>query len=538
MLRNDPNADVVVRLLDGQSDKREIVLNGGRSAEPFAVGSRSAWRVSAAHVSGAHVMLAFNGSRLFVCAFPGQMALLDGVPLDARWTEAATPSELRFGGARLSIGRRAGHDDPTQVPYDEATRLADARQIAPQRTPRMLGEDAVTSFDDDKLRAALALCTREDEVTRIAEVDVPPAAKGPSNEDTTASPSPPPPAPRPVNHTMRIVRKPVEPPRPSAQMRAEPEPPAPLTPSGAMTAALLAGLASVPVVPAADIELLPDSVSAGPSSEGARAPFSCGPSSMPPTIPSDGLMAAAMPSYLAPFPVAAARPSSPTMAIPLPVERPITYGDSYTPPPHYLEPLHAASLAVSGEGPRVATPRAHAPATSTASVAEQKLAELGMAWRRASLPKRAAALLMVPALLGALLTMRPAAAPEANARAGAAEAEAASAATGATPQAVSAVQLPTSPSARVATGTAASAATSVLAGSASAEAKAAEQPKAAAAGLRDTRSAERRALDTVASGLDGAAADQYAALAASQPDNLAFGEAARILRARAANRHD
>ncbi|HSO38461.1 MAG TPA: hypothetical protein VLT33_38290, partial [Labilithrix sp.] len=54
-------------------------------------------------------------------------------------------------------------------------------------------------------------------------------------------------------------------------------------------------------------------------------------------------------------------------------------------------------------------------------------------------------------------------------------------------------------------------------------------------GLRDTRSAERRALDTAASGLDRSATEQYEALAAAHPDNLAFREAARILRERGAN---
>jgi len=51
-------------------------------------------------------------------------------------------------------------------------------------------------------------------------------------------------------------------------------------------------------------------------------------------------------------------------------------------------------------------------------------------------------------------------------------------------------------------------------------------------GLHETRTAERRALDTVASGLDSAAADQYEALAAAHRENVAFREAARILRAR------
>jgi hypothetical protein len=62
--------------------------------------------------------------------------------------------------------------------------------------------------------------------------------------------------------------------------------------------------------------------------------------------------------------------------------------------------------------------------------------------------------------------------------------------------------------------------------------------KAGAPALRDARTAERRALDTAASGQEAAAAEQYDALAAAHPETVAFREAARILRGRVANRHD
>lgn len=60
-----------------------------------------------------------------------------------------------------------------------------------------------------------------------------------------------------------------------------------------------------------------------------------------------------------------------------------------------------------------------------------------------------------------------------------------------------------------------------------------ERPKVSA-GLHETRTPERRALDTVASGLDDAAAVQYEALAKAHPESVAFREAARILRERGA----
>jgi hypothetical protein len=59
-----------------------------------------------------------------------------------------------------------------------------------------------------------------------------------------------------------------------------------------------------------------------------------------------------------------------------------------------------------------------------------------------------------------------------------------------------------------------------------------------ASAIRDTRSAERRALDAAASGQDALAADEYEALARAQPDRPAFREAARVLRERAFARRD
>ncbi|MBX3209655.1 MAG: hypothetical protein KF764_31770, partial [Labilithrix sp.] len=59
-------------------------------------------------------------------------------------------------------------------------------------------------------------------------------------------------------------------------------------------------------------------------------------------------------------------------------------------------------------------------------------------------------------------------------------------------------------------------------------------PSAAPAKGEAPRTAERRAIDAVAAGSGDAAAAQYDALAKENPDNPAFAEAARILRARAA----
>jgi hypothetical protein len=173
--------DVVLRLLDGRSDRREILLEGGQPLEPFAVGSRGAWCVDGGHVADAHVMLAFNGSILYVRAHRGEKALLNDIPLDGRWREASMPGELRFGSARMSIGRRAGPEDATQIPADieddASTCIAVrvGRHPAGKGTPR---EDEATCFDVDRLLAALVLSTSDESTLPTVEVDPAVAASG------------------------------------------------------------------------------------------------------------------------------------------------------------------------------------------------------------------------------------------------------------------------------------------------------------------------------------------------------------------------
>jgi hypothetical protein len=509
-------------------------------------------------------MLAFNGACLFACALPGELALLDGAPLDGRWTEVPTPSELRFGGARISVGRRAGPDELTEVPGDEATRIEEPTAIANVARFGAGRAEEVTCFDEGRLQAALRLSAssggtsvpESSDVTCIAAGGVPAAAKGPTTDEKTTPPSPPLPAPRPVAATVRIEKRTVlaataaaaagasDPRR--APLAAGPELRGAMTPSAKMTVRLLAGLDGDSVGPAAEITML----------EAARAParveepseaFSGVPSSMPPTIPSDGLLVAAPPAWGSPFPAAAARPSSPTIAIALPPP-PFTLPPAYpaveedprTPPPYALESLRTGPQAGSGEG---ASTRATAKETS--SLGQRKLGELAMGWRQASLPKKAIAILMLPALLGALLTLRPAPSPRASsgvvASASATEGASQTSAPRAFASAPAALASAPVASAPVASApsAAAPAASAAIPSTATASAAATPEPsKATPPGLRETRSAERRALDTVASGLDASAAEQYAALAAAHPDNVAFSEASRILRARAATRHD
>ena len=527
---SESNGDVVLRLLDGRSAQREMVLEGGRAMAPFAVGSQGAWSVSAAHVGKAHVMFAFNGTCLFVCALRGEMAVLDGAPLETRWTEAAMPSEVRFGSARISIGRRAGPDELTQVPDQDVTRIAEVVEqdvtrigqapplVTPARPARPAPrEEEVTCFDEERLQDALRLSAYDDEVTCIADVEIPAAARGTSDEEITTPPSPPLPVPRPITRSVRIARAAPE----SARTLAAPQERAPLSPTAAMTAQLLAGLGSDGFVPSALITKREEAGPAAPAADETlprdeEEPPSAVMSSMPPTIPSDGLMAAASQSFSSPFPVDVARPSSPTMAIPQPARRSVPEGERHTPLPCSLDSVHAAVLAVSGEGPEVTSITARRSGTRW---------KVGQGWKELSLPKKAIALLLLPALIGVIFMRRPQ-------EMATAESEPSHAVTAPAPVVAKAPAVEPAP-----TPIASAARVEPQPAVPPASAAASARPKASPAGLYDTRTAERRALDTAASGLDTSAAEQYEALAVAHPDSVAFREAARILRERAAH-HD
>lgn len=224
MLPNEQD-DLVLRLLDGKSSRNEIVLCAGKALPPFVLGRRGAWSVNAAHVADAHVVLAFNGRSLFVCAFRREVASLDGVALDNRWTEAAVPVELRFGGARVSISRRSEVSVAEAAPPDEATRVADLRPRA-------------AAIAASAVRAPLG-----EAVTRVAEIDVPAAARGPSSEDITIPPRPAPPMVRPPSRPIRIARKArVAPLALDSRSRTSTEESVPESPIAALTTELLRGL--------------------------------------------------------------------------------------------------------------------------------------------------------------------------------------------------------------------------------------------------------------------------------------------------------
>ena len=151
--------DLVLRLLDGRSEQRVVVLEAGVPRPPFSMGGGGAWTVDTGHGAAQRVILAFNGWDLYVCAVGGHLARLDGEPIGRRWVIAPVPCELRFGRARVAI----------------RTRGDDAESVSPlAQSRRALDLEARTSIDERRLAEALRLSMGNDAgMPATAEVDVP-----------------------------------------------------------------------------------------------------------------------------------------------------------------------------------------------------------------------------------------------------------------------------------------------------------------------------------------------------------------------------
>ncbi|MBX3186204.1 MAG: hypothetical protein KF819_04280 [Labilithrix sp.] len=483
---------MVLQLLADAREPRELVLQAGLAVPPFAIGAHPTFAPVSERFAGAHVMAAFNGHTLFVCSLHGENARLGGARLDARGVEVVEPVELCFGGARINIRRQSRAAAPTYVVDAEATRIAAVIPKA-RRAQAQDHADELTRIDETALATALRRSIPDAEATRIVDVDVPAAAKGPSNQDVTLLPSPPTPAARPVTRTVQLVRRRIRSLPDAAVERVEE---APLSPASELTAQVLAGLDA----------RRREARFETPARARVRAEELAPPSSVPPTIPTDRVVFAAAPQHFPPTStIDATRPSSPTIAIPPLAARTdgsvadADAGDRLTPPPHSVDThLHPLADARTGESPAAGL------SDRPPSPFERKLAAVRSGWRQASVAKKAIAVLIGVLLVVALSQLRSASTPQ-----------------GAIARSSDAI---------VVQGDAGG-----LQTSAPAEARQAASPRqgSGAPPSRELRDAERRALDTAASGLDSAAAEQYEALALAHPENIAFREAARILRGRA-----
>ena len=551
--------DIVLRVVRGHSDAPQFLLTGGDAKRAFSIGRDGEWKIDAADVAGEHVWLAFNGKTLYACACPGETATLGGVELGAQWLEVPVPIELRFGAARIVVGRRATQDEETMVratgDVDEPTSVNDV--LMPVRGQR--DDDEVTRFDESRLRGALRRGSSEEGVTcyaplelaapvaapvafprRTSKLSVPSSLAAPSVHvpqplRDTPLPLTPPPLPPPVVLTPPLAPAPAPPPmrrpdtpssawpsrRPDALPRGAVPPPAPSwawpslqpLPRSAMALAAANGQVSSAHLRIADLQQRP-SISFAPP---ARSMAMSG--AMPATLPSDELVAAARDAHPKTGAIRVAMPASVTMATP----------NGYELPAARRTPQSESRATASGNQPVPASiimsterPRAVSRPTGGA-ISKKLLAE----WKAASTPKKIIAGLLAPTLLAVLAVAQPAPRPApVHASTTTVTNAASSASVAAAPPA-----LPL-PAAVPAPLPAALPSASAVAATTPSK-PAAKQASKGDAPAREVRTPERRALDAAASGDAVAAAEQYETLAQWHPDNVAYREAARIFRARA-----
>lgn len=159
-----------MRLEGGTSGRRELHLDGGRPHLPFAVGEHGDWKVQAA-LPGSHVMIAYNGSEVFIGALGSTEGIeINGAAAEPKWTSPDLPVVVAFGEARLVIDQQPSPEDPMEVTTSPVA-----------HSVRFVGGEALTEVADEaRLQAALAKArhdTQRDSGLQKAFMPTPPALR-------------------------------------------------------------------------------------------------------------------------------------------------------------------------------------------------------------------------------------------------------------------------------------------------------------------------------------------------------------------------
>jgi hypothetical protein len=133
-------------VLVGETQYPTLRFFSGHMSEPFSVGTRADWIVSADAVAPIHFFVHFDGNRLYVAAASGaEPPSVDGRAIALHWSPLTEASELCFGAARIRIvletlERKVGIAAPSltstlalEVAPRERGRLDRTLLIPPQR---------------------------------------------------------------------------------------------------------------------------------------------------------------------------------------------------------------------------------------------------------------------------------------------------------------------------------------------------------------------------------------------------------------------
>jgi len=225
---------LILEVREGVGTPDSIALEVGRPTNPLSVGTEGDWKVVADGVLDLHVVLMFDGARLYAQSVVLEdPAYVEGSPLGEAWTEIVPPSTLAVGTARIMY--RAMSED-----FDDKTEVT-----APPSMQRALSPAAFS----------------HDEVTRIEPLRRFVAPPGPGEDDEVPdsqaktkinAPAYVPPAYAPDLPTLVSKQEPTPTPRPPATVEApiDMPPPPSTTPTGKRKAArgAMVGMAGVAAV--------------------------------------------------------------------------------------------------------------------------------------------------------------------------------------------------------------------------------------------------------------------------------------------------
>ncbi|WP_394847144.1 hypothetical protein LZC95_06700 [Pendulispora brunnea] len=180
----------VLKYVLSPDEGAEMLFYEGESRDPFSVGRAGAFHVEGRGVLDVHAFVHFDGQRLFMCSTDSvSPVLVDGAPLQRRWSELTPPCHLRFGAAAASL---RGPDGTSEVPPELETTALDLNP-PPDSLP----------FEPTQVSVQPA------QASGVVRVE-PPIALGDSIATKVWSIPPPPPSPAPAPMPVPSAARPMD----------------------------------------------------------------------------------------------------------------------------------------------------------------------------------------------------------------------------------------------------------------------------------------------------------------------------------------
>lgn len=175
-MTQDPGR-LVLEVRAGHAEQHDVAFTPGQAVEAFSVGLEGSWRIVAAGMADVHAYFFYDGTTLFLASVDtSNPAWLNGEAASTEWTALAPLAEIGMGMARLRL-QEAEEDFAEEEPP-----VAVRRVPRPQaKVPEARGEKKKDNARPLKIRHSVrAQPQAEDEATKLAPLEVPPAQDGPN----------------------------------------------------------------------------------------------------------------------------------------------------------------------------------------------------------------------------------------------------------------------------------------------------------------------------------------------------------------------